>query len=49
MPWFNLNQMKEDDIRSIYRYIVSLGPAGEAAPEALPPGVEPEGPHAVIP
>lgn len=38
MPWFNLRQMAEPDKRALYRFIRSLGPAGQAAPPALPPG-----------
>lgn len=40
MPWFNLRDMDERDKRALYRYIKSLGPAGEPAPIALAPGVE---------
>ena len=49
MPWFNLNQMNESDLRSIYRYIHELGPGGEAAPAFVPPDKEPNPPYAVIP
>lgn len=38
MPWFSLRDMREDDVRAIYRYIRSLGPAGEPAPTFVPPG-----------
>ncbi|HEX4910100.1 MAG TPA: cytochrome c [Permianibacter sp.] len=40
MPWFNLRDMDERDKRALYRYIKSLGPAGEPAPLALAPGVD---------
>ena len=40
MPWFNLRDMEERDKRALYRYIKSLGPAGEPAPIALAPGAE---------
>lgn len=40
MPWFNLRDMDERDKRALYRFIKSLGPAGEPAPLALAPGVE---------
>lgn len=40
MPWFNLRDMEERDKRALYRYIKSLGPAGEPAPLALAPGAE---------
>jgi mono/diheme cytochrome c family protein len=39
MPWFNLRDMNDDDLRAIYRYIRAAGPAGEPAPDAVPPGV----------
>lgn len=32
MPYFSLNVMSEADVRAIYQYIRSLGPAGEPAP-----------------
>ncbi len=38
MPWFNLRDMAERDQRALYRYIKSLGPAGQPAPAALAPG-----------
>ena len=41
MPWFNLNQMKDEDLRAIYRYIRQLGPRGKPAPLYVPPGEEP--------
>ncbi|MCF4166838.1 hypothetical protein L2U69_14390 [Zavarzinia compransoris] len=44
MPWFNLRAMSEADLRAIHAYVTALGPAGEPAPEALPPGETPEGP-----
>ena len=44
MPWFALRDMSQDDVRAIYRYLKHLGPAGQPAPAALPPGVDPKGP-----
>ena len=44
MPWASLHAMSDEDLRSIYAYLRDLGPEGEAAPAALPPGVEPTGP-----
>jgi mono/diheme cytochrome c family protein len=38
MPWFNLAKMGDDDLRAVYRFIVSLGPKGNAAPPFAPPG-----------
>ncbi len=39
MPWFALCDMDEDDLRSLYRFVRELGPAGEPAPAYVPPGV----------
>lgn len=49
MPWFNLNQMKEDDMKAIYQYIKHLGPVGEPAPAYVPPDQEPPPPYATFP
>ena len=49
MPWFNLNRMTDDDLRSIYLYIQKLGPGGEAAPAYVPPDKEPNPPYASFP
>ncbi|MGE3143137.1 MAG: cytochrome C [Hyphomonadaceae bacterium] len=38
MPWGALNAMDETELRSLYRFIKSLGPGGEDMPTALPPG-----------
>lgn len=45
MPWMNLARMNDTDLRALYRFIRSLGPAGERAPAPLPPGVEPATPY----
>ena len=42
MPWYNMRVMKPADLRAIYAYIHSLGPAGEAMPDDLPPGETPK-------
>lgn len=39
MPWFNLRDMTDNDLLAIYRFVRSLGPAGEPAPAAVGPGV----------
>lgn len=49
MPWFGVVKMREDDLRSLYRYLRHLGPAGEAMPAALPPGQSPAPPFARFP
>ncbi len=45
MPWFNLNAFDDRDLRSFYRYVRSLGPAGQPAPAYLPPDQEPPKPY----
>jgi mono/diheme cytochrome c family protein len=49
MPWFALNAMTDSDLRAIYRYARSLGPAGEPAPAFVPPGQEPRPPYVTFP
>jgi mono/diheme cytochrome c family protein len=49
MPWFSLHAMDEADLRAVYRYIQSLGAAGEAAPAYVPPGQKPGGPAVEFP
>lgn len=44
MPWFNVHAMSERDLRALYHYTRSLGPAGEPAPAYVPPGQKPKGP-----
>ena len=39
MPWFNLRDMSDTDLRAMYRFIRDLGPKGERAPAAAAPGV----------
>jgi hypothetical protein len=40
MPDFAVRAMSEADRRALYRFVRSLGPAGEPAPAYLPPGTE---------
>lgn len=47
MPFYNVHAMDESDLRSFYLYVKSLGEAGQAMPDALPPGVEPKTPYYV--
>lgn len=49
MPWFSLNAMRDADLKSIYRFVRQLGPAGEPAPAGLPPGQQPPMPYASFP
>lgn len=37
MPWFNLRDMGELDLRAVYQFIRSLGPKGDPAPAFVPP------------
>src|SRR5688572_31053676 len=37
MPWFNLRDMSDEDLRSMYRFIRALGPKGERMPAAVSP------------
>ncbi len=45
MPWFNLNQWSDTDLRAFYQYVRQLGPAGDPVPEAKTPGTEPPRPY----
>lgn len=38
MPWFLLRDMTDEDLKTIYHYIRSLGAKGEPAPAYAPPG-----------
>lgn len=44
MPWVDVNAMNESDARAIYRFIRSLGSAGNRMPLAIAPDVEPQTP-----
>lgn len=45
MPYWALRDMSEPDLRAMYRFVRSLGPAGEPAPTYLPPGQTPATPY----
>ena len=49
MPWINMAQMSDKDLRAIYAYVRKLGAAGESAPAYLPPDQEPKGPFVTFP
>ena len=49
MPWFALHDMTEGDLRAIYRFVRSLGPAGKPVPAYVPPGQQPQGPYVQFP
>jgi mono/diheme cytochrome c family protein len=44
MPWFSVRVMNDADLKAIYAFTRSLGPAGGPAPAYLPPGKKAEGP-----
>jgi mono/diheme cytochrome c family protein len=49
MPWFALRDMTDGDLRAIYRYVKSMGPAGKPAPAYVPPGGKAATPVIVFP
>ena len=49
MPWFNLHDMAEGDLRAFHRFVRHLGPAGAPAPAYLPPGQAANGPVIAFP
>lgn len=49
MPWFNLRDMNDRDVRALYRYLRHVGPAGAPAPDYVPPDREPKGPFILFP
>jgi mono/diheme cytochrome c family protein len=49
MPWFNLRDMQDGDVKAIYAYLKHLGPAGEPAPAYVPPDKTPAGPFVKFP
>jgi len=49
MPWFNVRDMTESDVRVIYRYLRHLGPAGADMPAYVPPDKEPKPPFVQFP
>ena len=49
MPYWAVNSMSDADLEALWTFVHSLGPAGEAAPAALPPGVDAKGPVVTFP
>jgi mono/diheme cytochrome c family protein len=45
MPDFAVRTMSETDRRALYRFVRSLGAAGQPAPAYLPPGTAPQVPY----
>ena len=48
MPWFNLRDMTDDDLKAIYHYVRQLGPAGQPAPRYAPRGQKVDTPYIVF-
>ncbi|HEX7914753.1 c-type cytochrome [Rudaea sp.] len=44
MPWFNVRAMNDEDLKAIYAFVKTLGPAGTAAPAYVAPGQPTSGP-----
>lgn len=49
MPYWAVNAMSDRDLEAMHAFITTLGPAGELAPAALPPGVVARGPVVQFP
>ena len=49
MPWWSLHAMTQSDLRALYRYVRHLGPAGNPAPEYVPPDKAPPAPYVQFP
>lgn len=49
MPYWALNQMTDADLRALYRFVHGLGPAGQPAPDYVPPNQEPKPPYVTFP
>jgi mono/diheme cytochrome c family protein len=45
MPWWSLLDTTDQDLRAMYQYIKHLGPAGQPAPEFVPPDQDPKPPY----
>lgn len=37
MPWFNLTNMKDEDVKAIYTYLKSIKPVNNVVPAPIPP------------
>jgi mono/diheme cytochrome c family protein len=48
MPWFALRDMTDEDLRALYRFMRSMGPAGVPAPQPAAPGVEVNTPYVLM-
>lgn len=45
MPWFDVNQFTDRELKAIYVFVKYLGPGGKPAPADLPPGAQPRTPY----
>jgi mono/diheme cytochrome c family protein len=48
MPFYNMQALDDIQLRSLHRYIVSLGARGDPAPAFVPPGQKPTFPYNVL-
>jgi len=48
MPWFNLREMTDEDLKAVYAFVRSLGAAGVAAPAYVAPGGKVNTPYFVF-
>jgi hypothetical protein len=48
MPWYQVKAMDESDMRSLYRYIKSLGVSVESVPFYRNPSLEPKTPYVTL-
>lgn len=49
MPAANVRAMSEQDLKAVYHYVKSLGPAGSEAPDYVPPTMTPNPPYVQFP
>lgn len=49
MPWFSVRAISDADLRAMYRFMRHLGPAGEPAPQHVPPGQDVKPPYIQYP
>jgi mono/diheme cytochrome c family protein len=47
MPWWSIHETTPQDLAAMYRYIISLGPAGQPAPPFVAADKEPPAPYEV--
>ncbi|MFU0507769.1 hypothetical protein [Pseudaminobacter sp. NGMCC 1.201702] len=48
MPWFGVRALTDNELRSFFRYVKSLGEPGEPAPDYVKPGDAPKSPYIVF-